>query len=519
MNHAPAEGHRRSIEYLSPSESVTYGIRVVFAVLFAPLLYTRSLRVLPNPFKTRWAVLCLPVALVCVAGAFAWLKGEDAPAVSRVDEIRDRGALVMLTRSGASSYFTGAQGDTGPEYELAQQFAEHLGVDIEVRVADAFTDLEHLLEAGEGDLIAANLTRTPSRELKFRFGPAYADTHTQVVVRCGIRKPRKLADLAGLQGAVVAGTSYEEQLLAASAEQPELNWSSRNDAGMEDLLLAVDEGRIDYTLVDERIFLVNSQFYPNVREAFDLGPAEPLAWAFARDDDDSLVQQAELFMRHARADGVLAAIDERFFRPRQKLNQVGMLRFVERVRERLPPWLPLFQEVAEEHDLDWRLLAAMAYQESHWDPAAVSPTGVRGLMMLTLNTANQMGLSNREDPLQSIRGGAGYLVYLRDKLPERIAEPDRTYFALAAYNLGFGSLEDARVLTERLGGNPDRWADVEKHLPLLAKEPYHSTLRYGYARGHEAQQYVRNIGRFYDTLVWMDTRAHPLLASRMMAAP
>ncbi len=468
--------------------------------------------------------MCLPIALVCVAGAFAWLKGEDAPLVSRVDEVRERGALVMLTRSGASSYFLGSKGETGPEYELARQFAEHLGVDIEVKVADAFGDLQHMLEAGEGDLIAANLTRTPARELDFRFGPAYADTHTQVVVRRGIRKPRELADLAGLKGAVVADTSYEEQLLAAAGEHPELAWESRADAGMEDLLLAVDEGRIDYTLVDERIFLVNRQFYPNVRDAFDLGPAEPLAWAFVRDDDDSLVQQAELFMRHAEADGVLAAIDERFFRPRKKLDQIGMLRFVERVRDRLPPWLPLFQEVAAEHDLDWRLLAAMAYQESHWDPTAVSPTGVRGLMMLTLNTADEMGLSDREDPLQSIRGGAGYLVYLRDRLPERIAEPDRTYFALAAYNLGFGSLEDARVLTQRMGGDPDRWADVEQNLPLLAKEPYFSTLRNGYARGHEAQRYVRNITRFYDALVWMDTRAHPLLASHgnsfeVIAAP
>lgn len=490
-----------------------------FSIIRHPFLTTRRTRVLPNPLKTRWAILCLPIALVCVAGALAWLKAGDSPLQTRVDEIRDRGVLVMLTRNGASSYFQGAQGDTGPEFELARHFAEYLGVDIEVRVADAFKDLQQLLDDGEGDLIAANLTRTPARELAFRFGPAYAETHTQVVVRRGIRKPRSLSDLASLKGAVLAGTSYEEQMLDAAAEVPILNWESHADAGMEDLLLAVDEGRIDYTLVDERIFLVNRQFYPNVREAFDLGPAEPLAWAFVRDDDDSLVQQAELFMRQADTGELLASIDERFFQPRKKLGQVGMLRFVERVRERLPPWLPLFQEVAEQHDLDWRLLAAMAYQESHWNPAAVSPTGVRGLMMLTLNTADEMGLSDREDPLQSIRGGAGYLVYLRDRLPERILEPDRTSFALAAYNLGFGSLEDARVLTERLGGNPDRWADVEKHLPLLAQEPYYTTLRNGYARGHEAQQYVRNIGRFYDALVWMDTRAHPLLASRMMAAP
>lgn len=469
---------------------------------------------IPNPFKSRWASLCLPVALICAAaGALTWLEGGETPP-TQLEQVRERGALVMLTRKGASSYYKGAFGDSGPEYALARRFARHLGVDIEVKVADAFADLGDMLAAGEGDMIAANLTRTPAREPVFRFGPEYAETRTHVVVRRGLPLPRSLGDLAALRGAVVAGTSYQEYLRDAAAGHPALSWESRDDVGVEDLLLAVDEGELDYTLVDERIFRINRQFYPNVRAAFDVGPAQPLVWAFVRGDDDSLSQQAELFMRQAHDDGTLAAIDKQFFEPRQKLSQVGMLHFVERVRERLTPWLPLFQEAAARQGLDWRLLAAIGYQESHWDPLATSPTGVRGLMMLTMDTADYMGLDDRLDPLQSIFGGAEYFDYLRDKLPGRIAEPDRTKFALAAYNIGYGSLEDARVLTQRLGGNADRWEDVDRHLPLLAQEKYHSTLRHGFARGHEAQQYVRNIGRYFDALVWMDTRSHPLLAAR-----
>jgi membrane-bound lytic murein transglycosylase F len=173
----------------------------------------------------------------------------------------------------------------------------------------------------------------------------------------------------------------------------------------------------------------------------------------------------------------------------------------------------VFQEVAEAHDIDWRLLAAIGYQESHWDPEASSPTGVRGLMMLTRNTAKLLGLGDRTDPEQSIEGGARYFLRMWRRMPDRIQEPDRTWMALAAYNMGWGHLEDARVLTQRQGGNPDLWRDVSQRLPLLTQERYYSQTKYGYARGTEAQRYVRNIRNYYDILVWMDTRAHPMLVA------
>jgi len=128
------------------------------------------------------------------------------------------------------------------------------------------------------------------------------------------------------------------------------------------------------------------------------------------------------------------------------------------------------QQAAQQHGVDWRLLAAMGYQESKWDPHAVSFTGVRGLMQLTEDTASRMRAGDRRDPRSSIFGAAKYLAMLMRDMPRRIPEPDRTWFAVAAYNVGLGHVEDARVLAQQAGRNPDRWEDVREFLPLLSQE-------------------------------------------------
>ena len=220
-------------------------------------------------------------------------------------------------------------------------------------------------------------------------------------------------------------------------------------------------------------------------------------------------------MLQARESGRLQTFNDAFHGPRKSLDRTGMFQFLEQVRDRLPPLLALFQQTATDMDMDWRLLAAMAYQESHWKPDASSYTGVRGIMMLTRRTAKQLGLTDRLDPEQSIEGGARYFQQLRKRLPQRIEEPDRSWMALAAYNMGMGHLEDARILTQRRGGNPDVWNDVDQNLILLSKEKWHSELRHGYARGFEARQYVENIRSYFDILVWMDTRDHPLLVTKL----
>ena len=439
-------------------------------------------------------------------------SGHDQP--TRLQQALQRGSLTLLTRNGASSYFIGPEGGTGPEYDLAAAFAEYLGLEIEVIVADAFSDLGVLLENRQGELIAANLTRTPERERLFNFGPDYAEAKTIVVYRRGKNRPRKLPDLVGMRLSVIAGSSYEAQLKTAQKVLPDLQWSTEKNMGMEGLLMAIANGELDATLVDSNIFNINRQFYPRLQVGFTFTDSQPQAWAFNRDDDDSLVQQARSFLKLSHENGHLAALKSRYYDQNNDLDHVGMFQFMKQVRNRLPPLLPVFQEVGQVHNVDWRLLAAMGYQESHWDPNATSGTGVRGIMMLTLRTAGQLGINDRLDPEQSIEGGTRYFKRMRKRIPARIPEPDRTWMALAAYNMGYGHLEDARVLTQKQGGNPDRWQDVNDRLPLLGQEKWYRQTRYGYARGYGAQQYVNNIRSYFDTLVWMDTRDHPMLIAQ-----
>jgi membrane-bound lytic murein transglycosylase F len=183
----------------------------------------------------------------------------------------------------------------------------------------------------------------------------------------------------------------------------------------------------------------------------------------------------------------------------------------------LPRYRDFFLEAERSTGIDWRLIAAIAYQESHWDPLAISPTGVRGMMMLTAHTADMMEVGDRHDARSSILGGAHYYLRVRLKVPERIHEPDRSWLAVAAYNLGFGHLEDARILTQFQGADPDQWDEVRERLPLLSDKAWYSRVQRGFAPGQTAVKYVDNVRRYYEILMWLDS--HETLTSREFAPP
>lgn len=191
---------------------------------------------------------------------------------------------------------------------------------------------------------------------------------------------------------------------------------------------------------------------------------------------------------------------ERYFGHVTRLNEADVRGILEKRTTLLREYKPHLHAAQSESGLDWRLLAAVAYQESQWDAHAVSFTGVRGLMMLTEQTADRLGVKDRLDPRESILGGARYIILLRDGLPETVPEPDRTWMALAAYNLGSGHLHDARRLAKALGKNPDSWADLKAVLPLLGRREYAGKLKYGYARGGEARAMTENVRIYFDIL-------------------
>ncbi len=183
-----------------------------------------------------------------------------------------------------------------------------------------------------------------------------------------------------------------------------------------------------------------------------------------------------------------------------KLPAYEVKTFLRHIETRLPSYREEFQQAEKKSGISWMLLAAMAYQESQWNHKAVSPTGVRGIMMLTRSTASDLGIKNRLDPSKSIAGGARYLSYLQKRVPDNIRMPDRMFIALAAYNVGMGHINDARLLADRLGKNSDQWEDLKGILPLLAHKEYYQDLPHRYARGWEPVKYVKRIRAYRNIL-------------------
>ncbi|MEH6466511.1 MAG: transglycosylase SLT domain-containing protein, partial [Porticoccus sp.] len=211
---------------------------------------------------------------------------------------------------------------------------------------------------------------------------------------------------------------------------------------------------------------------------------------------------ANTFLKDFEESGELEKLKNQSLYQTEGFNLAGSQLFLHRINARLPEYEPMFKDISKEYDIDWHLLAAIAYQESHWNAEAKSPTGVRGLMMLTLPTAKEMGVSDRLDPKQSLRGGVKYFLKVKSRLPSGIIGSERTLFAMAAYNVGMGHLEDARVLTDRDKRSPNIWEEVKKSLPLLQQKKYFSTVRHGYARGQEPVDYVKNILHYQAILKW-----------------
>jgi len=404
-------------------------------------------------------------------------------------------------RNGPTTYYIDANGQTaGFEYDLARQFAERQGWRLTVVSVAHLEELFDRLRRNEVHLAAAGLTVTETRRDRVRFGPSYNSEREVVVCGNRIRQPQSFAELSMLRLEVVAHSSHIDRLNKLREQQPDLTWITVAEASTEAMLERVANGLADCAVTDKSSFEVAWNYLPSLAIAFEFGEERDIAWATPPEADPRLSQVIDEFFADTATAALLLMLRERYFAHVRRLSEADVLGLLERRARLLPELRPHFHQAQIETGLDWRFLAALAYQESQWNAAAISPTGVRGIMMLTSRTADHLGVKNRLDPRESILGGARYMVTLKEALPESVPEPDRTWMALAAYNLGPGSLIDARRLTLRLGRNPNLWKDVKDVLPLLARPEHAMHLRHGFARGGEARTLAENVRIYYDIL-------------------
>ena len=460
---------------------------------------------------------------------------------SVLDQIRERGVLRVGTLNNQLSYYIGPDGPAGLDYELAQEFASQLGVKMEIKPAYRLSELFPALKKGEIDIIATGLTQNSNLTRSFRATPAYYYVSQQVVYKKGQWRPRNLKQLIEFENnrqaehaaefekaalsveldgsassavpakkpdiiqplspslVVVKESHFEPTLKELQKEHSDFVYQAVNNADINDLLRKVSKNELLFTVADSVELSLAQRLYPDLALAFELTEDQPISWYLNKSEDESLYALLIEFFGNYKQSGQLASLEEKYIGHIGTFDYVDTRAFIRALDSKLPKWSPLFQKYSQE--FDWRMIAALAYQESHWNPVAKSPTGVRGMMMLTLPTAKSVGVTNRLDPKQSVQGGVKYLGRIVRRVPDSITEHEKIWFALASYNVGFGHMMDARRLTKSQGANPDSWADVKERLPLLRQKKYYSQTRYGYARGDEAQNYVENIRRYYQSII------------------
>jgi membrane-bound lytic murein transglycosylase F len=370
----------------------------------------------------------------------------------------------------------------------------------------SYVDIYAALNSGRAHIAAAGL-KVPTRPVAdIEFGPMYQRVREHLIYRRGAPRPGSLAEIGNGDLEIAAGSSHAKALSSARDSLPELVWVENATTNSQALLEGVADGTIDYTIADSTEFAFAHDAHPDLRIAFDFPGSQSLAWAASNRYPEFLRDLREYFAS-LDSTGELAAIVKHYYGRSEDAEFAEAPAFMRHLQSRLPLYKRWFEEAAQQSSQDWRLLAAIGYQESKWNPSAASASGALGLMQLTVQSATAVKVANPTDPRQSIFGGARYFRQVYEKIPSHVPEPDRTWFALAAYNIGYGHLEDARVLAQKAGRDPDSWEDVRAFLPLLADERWYTQTENGYARGWEPVRYVDNIRGYVDLLEWVGTGA------------
>ena len=428
-------------------------------------------------------------------------KNEEEKVQTDLPGIKERGELVALTLYSSTSYFNYRGEPMGFQYELCEQFAQSIGVKLRIEVANSKEELVRKLQNGEGDLIAYNLLVTNEQKDSLIYCGEEMLTHQVLVQRNGRNALKDVTEMPGKEIYVNPGR-YLQRLNNLNNELGGgliIHTIPEDSLSEEDLIERVAQGKIDYTVCDSEIARINKTYYSNLNISLNISFNQRSSWA-VRKDEPLLAQAANEWFKKNKTSKAYLASSKRYFEQSKRITHGAILSVK---KGQISHFDKLFRTYAETIGWDWRLLAALAYAESNFDPKVISWAGARGLMQLMPRTARNMGLpaGKEDDPEESIKA-ACKLINLLDRNFSSIKDKDeRINFILASYNAGEGHIKDAMALTQKYGGNPSVWEDnVEKYLKLKSNEHYFNdpVCKNGYFRGDETCSFVKSIRYQHD---------------------
>lgn len=440
-------------------------------------------------------ITILSIATLAMNGCDAIYWNESA-SLAQVDA---QGEIKVLTLKNAMTYSTDRTGHKfGIDHDLLENFAEHYNLKLKFIPVANEVEMKKALSEGMGDVAVGRLA-TPGDDSGYLVGPNYEETFLSLFCQT----KAQVANVADLKNKTIGILSkdnvagFSDRLVALA---PETNVQITTSGSPKILFEQMAAKNLDCVMAENLEGEFYSRYYRGIEKVTALTDNYSLSWLVRSDLTDLNRLMQAWFQKASRNDEIMR-VHDRYKLYLSELDRHDVLYFMKQTRRTLPDFEREFRNAAHEQRLPWQLIAAVSYQESQWDNEAVSYTGVRGLMQLTQDTADHLGVEDRTDPLQSIRGGAKYLRYLLNKTPNYMNFKDRLYLALAAYNIGYAHLRDAQKLAERQGKNPYSWRHLREILPLLEDRSYESELEYGCARGTETVEFVERVTGFYNLMV------------------
>jgi membrane-bound lytic murein transglycosylase F len=401
--------------------------------------------------------------------------------------MQSSGYIRVLISDDPDSQYVFNKQHYGFEHDLLSLFASENDLELRLEVVP-FAQLFALLESGAGDIAVGGILQNEYVQRVSQPTTSWYEAKTTVVYRRGTAKPKKIEDF--LDHGVRASARYYG---VEGFDELQLIDDHRSEY---ELLTAVNRGTERFALTTNYRATAAKHYLPNLNRSFILPDSVDLVWVLPKIHDQELLEKLNGFLAQKLAEDVPNQLAKSYLALPKKLTTYDALTIHKKIKTVLPEFEFAFRKAARKGSIDWPLLAAMSYQESKWSNAAMSPTGVRGIMQMTETTAQHLGVDDRMDMNQSIDAAARYIRQLRARLPKKIKEPERTWFAVAAYNVGFTHVLNAYRKARRLGLDRTKWETISKLLPNLYDAPF--------SQGVQARDYVQRVQIFTDILRFYD---------------